>query len=129
MKLANIKAFARVAKQTIVKYSPEILMCMGGATFVATVVVACKETVKEQELLEDHETALDYVDLMNEEGEIDDKAYKVSRRNVYIATIKKTTINYAPRHDIRSHFSRMFLRSIRNYEEKICDIGYGVYCS
>ena len=96
MKLANIKAFARVAKQTIVKYSPEILMCMGGATFVATVVVACKETVKEQELLEDHEAALDYVDIMNEEGELDDKAWKVSRRNVYIATIKKTTINYAP---------------------------------
>ena len=96
MKLANIKAFARIAKQTIVKYSPEILMCMGGATFVATVVVACKETVKEQELLEDHEAALDYVDLMNEEGEIDDKAWKVSRRNVYIDTIKKTTINYAP---------------------------------
>lgn len=96
MSLANIKAFAKVAKDTLVKYSPEILMGLGGATFVATVVVACKETVKEQEILEIHEEALDYIDLMNEEGELDDKAWKKSRREAYIHTAKETTINYIP---------------------------------
>ena len=96
MKFAGIKTFAKVAKDTVVKYSPEILMSVGGATFIATVVIACKETVKEQEILETHEENLDYIDLMNEEGELDDKAWKKSRRGVYVNTIKETAVNYAP---------------------------------
>lgn len=96
MNIGNIKAFAGIAKKTIIKRSPEILMGLGGITFVATVVMACKETVKEQQILEDHEVALDYVDLMNEEGELDDKAWKKSRRNVYKTTVVDTSINYAP---------------------------------
>ena len=96
MNFSNLKAFAKVAKHTIVKHSPEILMGLGGVTFVTTIIVACKETVKEQEILETHEESLDYIDLMNEEGELDDKAWKKSRRDAYIHTIKETTINYVP---------------------------------
>lgn len=96
MNLANIKSFARVAKQTIIKHSPEILMGIGGVTFVTTVILASKETVKEQEILEVHEESLDYIDLMNEEGELDDKAWKKSRVEVYKHTAIETTKNYAP---------------------------------
>lgn len=96
MNLANIKAFARVAKQTIVKHSPEILMVTGGITFVTTVVLACKETVKEEEILIDHQFALDDLNVMHEEKELDDKAYKKSKFNAYKYVAVQTTKNYAP---------------------------------
>lgn len=96
MNLANIKAFARVAKQTIVKYSPEILMGIGGVTFVATVVMASKETIKEEEILVDHEIELEDVDVCYEAGELDKKAWKKSRFNVYKNTSLVTAKNYAP---------------------------------
>ena len=96
MNLAGIKAFARVAKQTIVKHSPEILMAVGGVTFVATVVVAAKETIDEQEILAEHELALDTVEEFNELGQLDKKAYKKSRLKVYKYTVVETTKNYAP---------------------------------
>lgn len=110
MNLHNIKAFANVAKQTVIKYSPEILMGIGAATFVATVVSAAKETIKEQEILEEHQEALEDIEILHvdeyieaqdlddevEQFLLDDKAYKKSRRNVYLNTVKETTINYAP---------------------------------
>lgn len=96
MNLSNFKAFTRVAKQTIIKHSPEILMIAGGVLFVTTVVLACKETIDEQEILDVHESALDYVDMVHENEEIDDKAYKKSRFNVYKNTSIETVKNYAP---------------------------------
>ena len=96
MKLSNIKAFARVAKQTIVKHSPEILMVTGGVTFIATVIMASKETIDETEVLADHELALNEVEFDYEVGELDKKAYKKSRFNVYKHTALATTKNYAP---------------------------------
>lgn len=96
MKFSNIKALARVAKQTVIKHSPEILMGMGAVTFVATVVMASKETVNEQDVLIDHEDELYQLGLAHDVNELDDKAYKKSRRNVYLHTSIETTKNYAP---------------------------------
>ena len=96
MNLANVKAFARVAKQTIVKHSPEILMAVGGVTFIATVVVAAKETIDEQDILIDHDVELTDIELAHEVGELDKKAYKKSRINVYKNTTLVTVKNYAP---------------------------------
>ena len=96
MNLASIKAFARVAKQTIIKHSPEILMVTGGVTFVATVVMAAKETVDEQDILIDHELSLDEIEFCHDNGELDTKAYKKSRFNTYKHTSIETTKNYAP---------------------------------
>lgn len=94
MHLSNIKSFAKVAKDVVVKHSPEILMGIGGVTFVATVVAACKETMDEQEILYSHTVCLDMVE---EDAEyLDDKAYKKSRRDVYLNTAKDTAMNYAP---------------------------------
>ena len=96
MNLAGIKAFARVAKQTIVKHSPEILMVVGGVTFVTTVVVASKETINETDILAEHDLALDEIEFDKDEELIDLKAYKKSRFNVYKHTAIQTTKNYAP---------------------------------
>ena len=97
MNLTNIKAFARVAKQTIVKHSPEILMCLGGATFVATVVVACKETVKEEDILIEHDFALADIESEHEDNQLfDDAAYKKSKINAYKHVTIETVKNYAP---------------------------------
>ena len=96
MNLSNIKALASVAKRTLIKYSPEILMGIGGVKFVATVIVASKETVEETEILVDHEVAIDDIEFDYEEENLDEKAYKKSRRNVYLNTVKETTINYIP---------------------------------
>ncbi len=95
-KLTKIKAISRIAKQTIANHSPEILMGLGAFAFVGTVIVVAKETIKEQEILEDHETALDYLDLVSDEGELDEKAYKKSRMVVYKNTAIETTKNYIP---------------------------------
>ena len=96
MNLVGIKAFAKVAKQTIVKHSPEILMGLGGVTFVTTVVLACKETLNEEEVLVDHQVALEDIDVMRNEGELDAKAYKVSKFNAYKHVTIETAKNYAP---------------------------------
>ena len=96
MNLAGIKAFARVAKQTIVKHSPEILMVVGGVTFVTTVVVASKETINETDILAEHDLALDEIEFDKDEELIDLKAYKKSRFNVYKHTAIQTTKNYTP---------------------------------
>ena len=96
MKLHNIKAFAKIAKQTIIKHSPEILMGVGAASFIATIVVASKETVKEEDILIDHYEELEAIECSHDMGDLDDKAYKKSRRNVYRDTAIKTTKNYIP---------------------------------
>ena len=96
MKLSNIKAFARIAKQTLIKHSPEILMGIGGITFVATVIVAAKETIDEQDILDAHEEEMIYIDAQYELDNLDDKAYKKSKFNVYKDTTVNTTVNYIP---------------------------------
>lgn len=96
MNLSGIKAFARVAKQTIVKHSPEILMVTGGVTFIATVVMASKETIEEADILAEHELALDEIEFDKSEEMIDLEAYKKSRFYVYKHTAIETTKNYAP---------------------------------
>lgn len=112
LNLSNLKSVARVAKTSIVKHSPEILMGVGAVTFVATIVMASKETIKEQEILEDHQEALDDIEIMHvEEGTditlidrdfddniylLNDKEYKKARRDVYIHTSLSTVKNYTP---------------------------------
>lgn len=96
MKLSNIKAFARIAKQTLIKHSPEILMGIGSVTFVATIIVAAKETIDEQDILDAHEEEMVYIDTQYELDNLDKKAYKKSKFNVYKNTTVNTTVNYIP---------------------------------
>ena len=97
MNLSNIKALARIAKQTIVKHAPEILMVTGGVTFVATVVVACKETIKEEDILVEHDFVLADLESEHEDNQLfDDDAYKKSKFNAYKKVTIETVKNYAP---------------------------------
>jgi len=99
-KLTKFKAVARIAKQTVVQHSPEILMGLGAVSFVATVVAIAKETVKEQEILEDHHNCLEIAEGFHGRLvcglEIDDEAYKATRLDVYKGTALDTAKNYAP---------------------------------
>lgn len=106
--LRNLKSVARVAKTSIVKHSPEILMGVGTVSFIATIVMVSKETIKEQEILEVHQEALDDIEVLHASEEIDvseleddivllnDKEYKKARRDVYIHTSLSTVKNYTP---------------------------------
>lgn len=96
MRFGNIKALANVAKHTIVKHAPEILMGVGAVSFVATIVTASKETINEQEILETHKDALESAKDFYEIGQLDDKAYKSSRIKAYKYTTIETVKNYAP---------------------------------
>ena len=96
MKWSNVKALAKVAKTQIVKHSPEILMGLGAASFVTTIIFAAKETVKEQEVLEEHNEEMEYLEDCYNCGELDDKAYKKSKMNTYKHTLIVTSKNYPP---------------------------------
>ena len=54
--------------------SPEILLACGIVTFVGTVVVACKQTMKAEEILDEHERRMEEVqtclDMAAEEGSV-----------------------------------------------------------
>lgn len=96
MKFSNVKSIAKIAKATVVKYSPEILMGIGAASFVATVVAVAKESVKEADIIFDHKVELDDLAIQNQYGDLDKKAYRKSRINVYKHTTILTVKNYAP---------------------------------
>lgn len=96
MNWKSVKAALNVAKVTIVKYSPEILMGLGAVSFVATVVAASKETVDEQEILVDHDLEMECIEEAHEIGDLDDKAFRKSKFNVYKDTALITTRNYIP---------------------------------
>ena len=96
MNWKSVKALANVAKATIVKHGPEILMGVGAVSFVTTIIFASKETVEEQKILEDHEDYLDYLENCHEVGELDDKAYKKSKVGAYKDLALETTKNYIP---------------------------------
>lgn len=46
----------------ISKRSPEILMVVGAVTFVGTVIVACKQTLKCEEVLDEHQRKMDEIE-------------------------------------------------------------------
>ena len=98
MKLSfnQIKAVGRAAKSTVVKYSPEILMALGAASFVGTVIAVAKGTVKEQDVIEEHQDELEYIETCYDMNELDEKAYRKSRMDVYKNTALQTTKNYIP---------------------------------
>ena len=54
IKGAGCRVGAKVAKR-----SPEILMITGGVTFIATIVVACRQTLKCEDILDKHERSMD----------------------------------------------------------------------
>lgn len=73
MKLANIKTGAtRLVKMTglkLKKVSPEILLVTGVVSIVGGTVLACKATLKADEILEEHEDRLGSIDCATQYGD------------------------------------------------------------
>lgn len=57
VKGVGLRAGAKISKR-----SPEILLAVGVVTFVGTVVVACKQTLKCEDVLDKHERAMNDID-------------------------------------------------------------------
>ena len=95
LSVSNLKALANVAKVTIVKHGPEILMAVGAVSFVGTVVTASKATINSQEILEEHRDNLRDIEIFDNDnpGEINPKK---ERLIVYKDTSLALAKEYAP---------------------------------
>ena len=95
----KIKSFAGVAKFKVTKASPEILMFVGGATIVGGVIVACKQTIKAVEIMEDHDKTMNAIEEATEQSE--KLNYNVEDRKrdlitLHVQTGLKLAKTYAP---------------------------------
>lgn len=79
-----LKAGAKVSKR-----SPEILLVCGAVTFVGTVVVACKQTLKCEEVLDKHERAMQDIEncleMASEEPDKVDYTLEDAKKDRFIA--------------------------------------------
>ena len=97
--LKNCKVTATRACGKIVlkakSYAPEILLTVGGVAAIATVVVACKETLQLEEIVDEHKEAMDELNDAYE-GKEDSKEAKKAKFNLVVKTSVKVTKLYAP---------------------------------
>ena len=98
LKVTAIKAGAKISKR-----SPEILMVAGGITFVATVVVACKQTLKCEDILDKHERAMNDIQACQEMADEDPEKVQYSDQDAkkdkfiaYVHTVAGFAKVYAP---------------------------------
>lgn len=93
---------ARKAKAGIVNKSPEILVITGIVATVAGVVVACKETLKVEPILDEHKEVLEKIHKADESGKTEDgreytkQDVKKDTTVLYLKTGTKLAKNYAP---------------------------------
>lgn len=100
--VTNVTKFASLSKLKVEKHSPEILMVAGVVGVVATVVVACKETLKADDILVEHERMMDAIDkaadLAKKEAgvEYDEKTVQKDKLVAYTRTVVGFAKLYAP---------------------------------
>lgn len=85
------------------EHSPEIFLALGLISFVATVVSACKATIKAEEILDEHEKMMkdieDAREISEEDPEkydYDEELYDLDRKNQKIKTAVKLARAYGP---------------------------------
>ena len=96
MKLGIIKTFTKVAGRTglkLQKHSPEILMAAGIAGIIVSTVIACRATTKLDEVMEEHEDAID--DIKRDAGLLEND-YRKELAKVYVTTGLKIAKLYGP---------------------------------
>ena len=74
--MLGAKALISMAGLKIKKYSPEILMVTGVVSFVGTVVVACRQTTKASEILENRRIGMSEIkeaEALSDEGKLLDE--------------------------------------------------------
>ena len=92
-----ITKFAGKAALKVSKYSPELLIAGGVVAFGATVVLACKQTFKAKEILEEHEEARHQIEEakgISEEYERHDMKRDLTQ--LYVRTGAKMVKLYSP---------------------------------
>lgn len=84
----------------IQKYSPEILLGVGIVSFAGTVVMACRATLKAQEVLEEHNDAMDMIEeaieVAADPEEYSEEDVKKDKMTTYCKTAVKLAKLYAP---------------------------------
>ena len=96
MKLGIIKTFTKVAGRTglkLQKHSPEILMAAGIAGIIVSTIIACRATTKLDEVMEEHEDAID--DIKRDAGLLEND-YRKELAKVYVTTGLKIAKLYGP---------------------------------
>lgn len=90
-------------KHQLDEYSPEIFLGLGILSFVGTVVLACKATLKADEVLDQHEQKMKDIEKAREiaeenpeEYEYDDDIYELDVKNQKIKTAVKVASLYGP---------------------------------
>lgn len=98
MNLSVIKTFvtSKAARQllTVQKHSPVLLFGAGVVGVTATVVLACKGTLKLDGILEDHQKNLQ--DLENAAPDLDEKVHMQAKTIIYTKTVMDIGKIYAP---------------------------------
>ncbi len=96
LSMSNLKSIARVTKVGIVKHAPEILMGVGAVSFVGTVVVASRATIKAQDILYDHHEKLDDIKQAEAMEVYTAEDAKTDKIKVYTQTTLAMAKDYAP---------------------------------
>ena len=86
----SLKRTAGNASLAVKKNSPEILLAAGIVAGVATVVLACKETLKAEEILDKHKERMDDIHEAKELAEAEPEEYSYTDEEVR----KETTVAY-----------------------------------
>lgn len=101
--MTNVGRFAAKAKFKIGKHSPEILMVCGAVGAVASAVMACKATLKVNDILEDRQTAVEAIHNVQsgnaeikQDAEYTEEDAKKDLTTVYVQTGVKLVKLYAP---------------------------------
>ena len=98
----NLKGVVAGANLTLKKYSPEILLGVGIVGIGAGTVLACKATLKCEDILDVHRTNMDKVEeviVMAENGEVEDYSLadaKKDKQMIMTTTVVAFAKNYAP---------------------------------
>lgn len=103
MKNNFMNKLSRVANGVVFqakKYSPEILLGLGIIGGIGSAVLACKETLKLNDILEEHNNTLDAIKKVSETEELKEKYDENTVKHDIIVTYKNTIIDvtklYAP---------------------------------
>lgn len=98
MAMEGIKNALSKAKTTIKVNSPEILKVAGVVTFVGTVALACRATLKVKDIIDEHNDDMDQIEsaLENEEVEYTEEDAKSDRVKRYAMTVGKVIKEVTP---------------------------------
>lgn len=105
MNLTTIKTGAiRIGKMTVLqarKHSPEILAATGTVSIIAGTILACKETLKVEGILDEHNEKMAMIQEVMENETIDEETYsledaKKDKTILMVQTGVKLVRNYAP---------------------------------